>query len=204
MKKILIFEGVATSGKSTIEAELGKICENSGLSFVLYHEDETVIPLLGDKSIESSITLLDQILEKLRTDTHDVVAIDRFYLTHLERTGAALGVYKGIADELTSLGARIICLKLDEEKIRERLEDAMARRSKKFADYINERGGVEAAIPKYIKQQSKLLDLLSQSGIPFSVYDTSEMQLDSVAREIAEEQLGPLLPGVGREAKKVS
>ena len=182
--KLINFEGIATTGKSTVETELEKICEREGYSFKLYHEDDTVIPLMGEKTVSSSVAHLKKIIEQIKMDTTDVVVLDRFFLTHLKRTKGGLDEYAHFLEQFTALHPTIIFLHIAEGAIKPRLEDAVARRHQRFADFINERGGVDTNVTKYIEEQRYLLNLLPTIGIPFTTFETSDMQFTKIAQDI--------------------
>ncbi len=202
--KLLLFEGVATTGKSTIEAEVLRLCETKNRPAILYHEDQTLIPLLGDKSVQASLELQNTVLGQIEQEKHDVVLVDRFLLSHLERTNGDLNDFAVVRDKLVDLEARIIFLQIDDQAFRPRLKDALARRAQKFSDHVMAKGGADVMLNKYVEQQQTMLKLLPTLGLSTCVFDTTNLNFIEIAEQITEKYLfnrreGPLSQEIALE-----
>jgi tRNA uridine 5-carbamoylmethylation protein Kti12 len=73
--KILILEGIATSGKTTVKNNLLKAFVKKGVSFSAVEEDETLMPIRNNQDLVTSIKLLKEVVERvwqvpLILDTH--------------------------------------------------------------------------------------------------------------------------------------
>jgi tRNA uridine 5-carbamoylmethylation protein Kti12 len=89
--QILIFEGIATSGKSTIINRLAKSLPKEIETRVLT-EDFTHIPIMK-KNDDLCIDFFKRLISEILSSGYEVVLIDRLYLTQAFRAGASLEDY---------------------------------------------------------------------------------------------------------------
>jgi thymidylate kinase len=94
--KILIIEGIPTSGKSSI---IKKITELLGEGQVrVYGESETHIPIM-DEPEKLHIEFFESLIQEAATSDASVVIFDRFHLTQAIRAKASIGAYSKIGDD---------------------------------------------------------------------------------------------------------
>ena len=177
--KVLIFEGIATSGKSTVVSELEKTLV--GLNTVVLGEDGTHLPIIqkiSDKHIEFFESLISNII-----DTRpEILMFDRLYLTQAFRAKCGLDDYVVIEEMLSYHSACTFFFKVDEDKISQRISEASKHRG---ANYFKSRGSTSEEIAKYyVDQQRSQLELLKQSKLPYRVIDTTGNNYGKVVEQI--------------------
>lgn len=181
--KILIFEGIATNGKSTIISNLSKGLSASQ-NIVVASESETHLPIMDQRSELHKAFYLELINNYLNIRP-DVVIFDRLYITQAFRAGVGIEKYAQIETLLLSHSPLTIFLKVDEDKIAERVRKATEHRDSKWSQYINTRGkSIQEIAQYYTEQQQSQLQLLEQSSIPRVVFNTTNHDYSRVEKEI--------------------
>lgn len=98
--RILIFEGIATSGKSTIINELVKDLSEK-VSVAVAGEPETHIPIM-EKRNESHTAFYLDLIDSYLSKRANVVIFDRLYLTQAFRASIRLKEYEQVEKLLLS------------------------------------------------------------------------------------------------------
>lgn len=177
--KILIFEGIATSGKSTVISGLQKTL--SDIKFVVAGESETHIPIMKEKA-DRHIAFFESLINKLIADKPDLLIFDRLYLTQAFRAKCSINDYMEIEKLLSKYSPVTIFLKVDESAIASRVSKAAEHRG---SDYFASRGESSEEIAQYyIDQQRNQLKLLEQSKLPYEIINTTEHGYEEVIKEI--------------------
>ncbi|MBI2676358.1 MAG: hypothetical protein HYX21_00165 [Candidatus Yanofskybacteria bacterium] len=181
--KLLIFEGIASSGKTTIVKELtNKLKENSSVEII--GEGETLMPLVDNISKKTALKFLKEFLDsRVKKIKTSVVIIDRFHFTHAFRTKSSVNDFKSIEGYLLEhYQPFIILLKMDESKIQERIEHARILRGEQWVK--GKSGTLEEKIEYYTNQQRYLLELSRESKLKTVVVDTTVMNWTELADDI--------------------
>jgi thymidylate kinase len=178
----IIFEGIATSGKSTLIGLLTehfrKTCKTS-----VFTEEQTHEPIMKDMA-SANVPFFESLLAKIDKD-NDVVIFDRLYLTQAFRAGADLGAYARIEKELQLYSPLTVYLKVDEATVAERVVKAAEHRRASWGDYIKTKGKTPDEIADYyIMQQRSQLLLLKESTLPYEIFDTTNHQYNKIAEKI--------------------
>src|SRR4051812_3252497 len=106
--KILIVEGIATSGKSTV---INKLTEQlSNYEVLVVSEAETHIPIM-EQPAGIHIKHFEKLLNEKLTGNPDLIIFDRLYLTQAFRANVSLDAYKSIEDALSELDCLTVYLK---------------------------------------------------------------------------------------------
>ena len=177
--KILIFEGIATSGKSTVISGLQRALPQ--LKFVVAGESETHIPIMKETT-DKHIDFFKRLINQLVSKEPDVLIFDRLYLTQAFRAKCNISDYAEIENLLSTYSALTIFLKVDEATIKTRISKAAEHRG---LDYFASRGESPNEIAQYyIDQQQNQLELLKQSGLPYKIIDTTKHNYVKVVNEI--------------------
>lgn len=82
--KIVIVEGIATSGKTSIINELEKLFINNAVDYSILKEELVLIPLLKNTNPQIALRHLTQLLQCVRST--EILIIERFHFTHILRT----------------------------------------------------------------------------------------------------------------------
>lgn len=180
--KILILEGIATSGKTTIKNKLEKYFDKKGLNYLVIEEDETLMPILHNINKKIGIAHLKKVIKKALAQKKDILIFDRLYFTHIFRTKSSINDFKSI-ENLLKKSSLLIFLKIDKRKIGKRIFDAMIQRPK-WADYVRKKGNKKEIVNYYTKQQELLLKLLKKSSIKHIIYDTTELNFNDITKGI--------------------
>ena len=184
--KILILEGIATSGKTTVKNKLMNFFKKN----LVVEEDKTLMPILNNTNLNVSIGHLKKILKKaLSFKKKDVLIFDRLYFTHIFRTGSSLKDFREIESLLLCNEVFLAFLKINKTKISKRIFNAMKneRANTGWVEYVKSKGNKKQIISYYQSQQALLLDLLNKSRIDYKIYNTSKLDSDSITRKILKE-----------------
>ena len=103
--KILIFEGIATGGKSTIITKLKNAL--TGKQVIVVGEPETHVPIMG-KTSEKHIDFFRKLITKKISENPDILIFDRLYLTQAYRAKCELSEYSELENELKKYLQKIV------------------------------------------------------------------------------------------------
>ena len=171
--KMIIFEGIATSGKSTITDRLVKALPAS-LSVSIKDESFTHIPIMK-KTDDINLDFFKNLLAETIKEQKDIVIFDRLYLTQAFRSKSNLGDYEQIEEILSPLNAMTVFLEIDEDAIADRVTKAIAHRDPTWGEYVHTKGKtMEEIATYYINQQRAQLELIKQSKLPYKVFNTTD------------------------------
>jgi len=177
--QIIIFEGIASSGKTTLEKLLFEKLPKAKI----VNENITLMKLIDNQDKDVALGHLKNLLLELRDEKVENLIIDRFHLTHAFRTRSTLKVFSEIEDELLSIGGvHLILLTIDEAKVRERIEETMERRKDKWKK--GAKGSIEERVAYYTDQQKKLLDLVGETSLPALTIDTTDKEWERYINQI--------------------
>lgn len=182
--KILILEGIATSGKSTItESIKGHL---SGMDIRVASEAETHIPIM-QRTSELHLTFFKDLIKRLVTEKPDLIVFDRLYLTQAFRAGVDLSGYSALEKLLLKFDALTVFLKVEEHAIAKRVLEAAKLREPSWGEYLKTKGTTNKEIADYyISQQKNQFKLLSTSKLLYIVCDTTDHNYDEVIQQILE------------------
>lgn len=192
-KRILIFEGVATSGKTTLE----KLVAGRLPGSFIVRENETLMPLIDNRDPEVALSHLQNLVKSMDANPAPVLIVDRFHLTHAFRTHADLKEFSPIEEDLRKMAdVTLILLEVDEAAIKERINESTLRRQGAWLK--GKQGSIEERTDYYVKQQDELLELSSSSKLPRNIINTTEKDWAKYADEIVNvisEQATPNIRG---------
>ena len=133
--KVLVFEGIATSGKSTIIHSLS-VHLSTSVKAVVYEESDTHIPIM-DQLNGLHLDFFEDLINKAVDQNPDVIIFDRLYLTQAFRARADLRDYADTEDLLLEYSTTTIFLKVDEASLVDRIQKAVKHRDPRWADYLS-------------------------------------------------------------------
>lgn len=181
--KTLIFEGVATSGKSTVISYLVKSLKDE-MTIKLATEEETHEPIMAQRS-DLNTLFFEDLINKLTLKHPDLLIFDRLYITQAYRAKSGLNEYSSIEDALMPYSPHTVVLKVDETTIADRIKAASGHREQKWLEYLRTKGNTfEEIAQDYIGQQRGLLKLVKQSKLPYTVFDTTSHNYGTITEEI--------------------
>jgi thymidylate kinase len=181
--KTLIFEGIATSGKSTITSQLVQSLKDE-MTVELATEEQTHIPIMAQRS-ELNTLFFEDLINRLTLKHPDLLIFDRLYITQAYRAKSNLLEYASTEKALMPYSPHTVILKVDEAAIADRVKTASEHREKEWLEYLKTKGGSFDEIAKeYIEQQRGLLELVKKSTIPYSIFDTTLHEYSSITEEI--------------------
>jgi thymidylate kinase len=181
--KTLIFEGIATSGKSTVIDYLVKSLKDE-MTIEVATEEQTHMPIMAQRN-ELHTIFFENLINKLTLKHPDLLIFDRLYITQAYRTKSDLAKYLSIEEALMPYSPHTIILKVDEAGIAERVRAASDHREQKWLEYLKTKGNNFEEIAKdYMAQQRGLLHLVAQSKIPYTVFDTTSHDYGTITEDI--------------------
>jgi len=184
--KIIILEGITTSGKTSVKNELKKIFINRKLDCVFVNEDETLLPLLNNTDPKLANNYIVDLLKKYISLNADVIIFDRLNLSHIWRTGNHIESFRESMSILLKNNSIIYFLEISNDKLEERISLAKSHRDEKWNAYVNKRGDTQDEIIKYYyNQQKELIKLLKTMPIPNVILNTNNMKFRNIAQEIS-------------------
>lgn len=179
MKRLIIFEGIATSGKTTLINLLAQQLDK----VVVISEAVTLLPLFENRSTNVAINFLKTQLQEFDRCDADILIVDRFHFTHAFRTGSFLAVFHEIENELKQLfDARIIFLHIDDSVVESRVVETDNFRGD---SWINKKqGSIQERTAYYVEQQQFLSRLGQESALPVLSINTSDKNWESAVTTI--------------------
>lgn len=179
---ILILEGIATSGKSTITRTITSRLSDSSSRVV--SEEETHIPIMKQTN-DLHVAFFKNLISQIITEEPNLAIFDRLYLTQAFRAGASLKDYSDVESLLSTHNVLTAFLMVDEQAIAERVVKATKHRDPSWGEYIKTKGATDSEIAGYYaSQQQNQLKLLSASTLPYMVCDTTGHNYAEVAQQI--------------------
>lgn len=180
--KIIILEGIATSGKSSLAKELIRALPD--LKAKVLTEDKTHEPIL-DQTTKTHASFFKKLIEDAVVEKQDLIVFERLYLSQAFRSKADLSMYSELEAMLVPYSPVTIFLKVDEDLIAERIKEAVKHRDPKWGEYVSKKGkNINEIADTYVQQQRHQLKLLEQSNIPYRVVNISKGNWQEIAQTI--------------------
>jgi thymidylate kinase len=169
MQPFIIFEGIASSGKTTLERMLQEKLEGS----VIVSEGQTLMPLIENKEPQKAVEHLSAVLDEIEKQSAGAFIVDRFHLTHAFRTSASISLFDEIEKRIhKQYKPLIVLLQMDEGVISDRIKETAALRGASWAK--GKQGSLEEKVAYYKDQQRLLSELIKQSSLPTLILDTTD------------------------------
>lgn len=182
--KILILEGIATSGKSTIANCIKE--QLVGMTVRVASEAETHIPIMKQTD-KLHATFFENLINQCTAEKPELIIFDRLYVTQAFRAGVSLKEYSELESTLSKYGTLTVFLKVDERIVAERIAKAAEHRDPTWGEYIQTKGTTNGEIADYyIEQQRNQMRLLSTSSLPYIVCDTTDNEYVEITQQILE------------------
>lgn len=188
--RTIAFEGIATSGKTTIIEHLVQLLNAAGKSHLVIREDKTIMPVLYNEEVSASLELLEKAITEAFTRPQDVYIFDRLHLTHVARTESDIATFKSIEQLLGAYNPVIILLTVGEAKIPDRVRWALANRDESWVRHARRRESDEAIFAHYIEQQRDIVRIVGTSTLPHEIIDTSDLDFRAAAQHIYDAYCG--------------
>lgn len=180
--KILIIEGIATSGKSSLIQELSGLLDKQKL--LVLGEPSTHIPIMN-KPDELHITFFKSLVNDALKADADLVIFDRLHYTQAFRAKTDIAQYSEIENLLAAQNTFVAYLQVDEATIADRVRLATKHRDKEWGEYVQTKGKTFDEIAEYyISQQRSQLKLLGQSRLTSQVFNTTKHDYQEIAEVI--------------------
>jgi thymidylate kinase len=185
-KKIIILEGIATSGKTTLKDKLVSYFTENNHKVSVIGEDETLMPILHSTEKSVAIELLSKVIKKVVSDDSEVIIFDRLYFTHLFRTHSNTQDFSDIINLLSECNVLIVLLTVEKTSIGNRIFQTMKLRGSGWTEYVKKKGTDEEIIDYYVNQQEKLIELVQESQLQTLTFDTTHGDYDEIKNKIVE------------------
>lgn len=181
MKQIIIFEGIASSGKTTLERMLNDHIKGS----VLVTEGKTLIPIFEENDSRIAAEHLSGVLEEMRDERAETVIIDRFHLTQAFRTRLPSSEFQALEKRLCEMAhSFLVLLSIKEEAILNRIKETDEYRA---GAWVKKKQGTYEERTEYYKEQQRILkQRVKESSLPVLILDTTDKDWDRCLNEIIE------------------
>lgn len=180
MNSLLIFEGIASSGKTTLE----RLMHESWADSAIVSEGRTLMPLIDNREVGAARLHLEAVLKEIQQSTVPNLIIDRFHFTHAFRTKTDLLAFEDLEARLRRLDRKVavIFLFMDESIIWERIKESEHIRG---AAWSRRKAGTDEERALYYREQQRtLLELMRQSSLPVCAVNTTDKNWDRCLQEI--------------------
>ncbi|GAC1392131.1 MAG: hypothetical protein NVSMB46_07070 [Candidatus Saccharimonadales bacterium] len=182
--KILILEGISTSGKSCLIKKLSELLIKQKI--LIFGEPMTHIPIMN-KPNELHVGFFRTLISVAVKADANAVIFDRLHFTQAFRAKADIAHYAEIERLLMKQDTFVAYLKVDDNAIAERVRLAAEHRDKEWGDYIYTKGKTMDEIAEYyITQQRSQLELLTQTKLINQVFNTTQHNYQEIAKKIIE------------------
>jgi thymidylate kinase len=183
LSRIIIIEGIAGSGKDTLQAHLKQMLKNRDVYD--YSEGELLhswkqFPIEGifELRIKFMKGFVNYITDTVSRDQNAVFLLNRFHLSayvftiiHQPKLETE---YEEIINILRTLPVYVFMLQLDKNEIEERsLHPERSGAWRKFQRQIAQREGFRGRLERYSSQQRLMLEAAKRQQIPYSVIKLS-------------------------------
>ncbi len=180
--KILILEGIATSGKSSLVEKISALLGKDKL--VVLGEPDTHIPIMK-KTDELHIEFFKSLVTDAIKQDASLIIFDWLHFTQAYRANADIARYSEVEDLLAAQQTLVAYLEVDEDAIAERVRLAVEHRDKEWGSYVQAKGkSFNKVAEYYTKRQRSQLRLLAQSKLTTRVFNTTHHNYEAIATEI--------------------
>ncbi len=191
---MLIVEGIATSGKSSLIKEIVELVGKGNVR--VYSESETHVPVM-EKVDELHVQFFKDLIHDAEKSEAKLVIFDRLHFTQAFRAKVDMSQYTEVEDLLLSQHTMVAYLQVDESAIKDRVgfsanHPRVALSSEhsgeKWGEYIKKRGqSFDEIAAYYASQQRKQMELLRQSKLKSRMFDTTHHEYKAIAGQIVSE-----------------
>ncbi len=182
---IRIFEGIATSGKSTIITGLQK--QLMGRQVAVYTENDTHIPIQVERK-ELHMQFFSDLIDRAVNTEVEIVLFDRLYMTQAFRAGVGMAEYAILERKLAAYDTETILLEVDPNAIAGRLEKAMEHRDNSWGEYVRAKAeSVKAVAEMYDSQQYVMRRFAAESLLPSRFFNTTAHRYEAIIAAISAE-----------------
>ncbi len=188
--KIIIFEGICTSGKSSVIQKLKRILSERKLPCNIVTEDEVKKAMFANTDMTKSILRMEKFLAK-NVHSKKNVLFDRLYLSLVDRCEQPDSLFKNLEERIIKHNASIVFLYIPPRSIKIRLSGASLHRGTKWKNYLDGLGGIEMATTYYSNQQKKILRYLKQCSVPHIIYNTESRDYEHISEKIYKTLIKP-------------
>lgn len=180
--KILILEGIATSGKSSLIEKISGLLGKQNVEVL--GEPATHVPIM-DKTDELHVEFFKSLVTDATKNDSDLVIFDRLHFTQAYRSKSDIAQYSEAEDLLAAQETLVAYLQVDEDAIAERVRLAAEHRGREWGDYVQTKGKTFQEIAEYyISQQRSQLKILNQTKLTSNVFNTTKHNYKEIAEAI--------------------
>lgn len=193
---MLIVEGIATSGKSSLIKEIIALLGRDTVR--VYSESETHIPIMEDRN-QLHIEFFKDLIRDAQKSNADLIIFDRLHFTQAFRAKAGIVQYAEVEDLLLGQNTLVAYLQVDEPAIKSRVEFssehprvalASEHSGQSWGEYIKAKGqSFEEIAAYYADQQRRQMELLKQSKLESRILNTTHHEYSVIASQIINEWL---------------
>ena len=178
---IIIFEGIASSGKTTIGKKLLERLPNTKI----IEETETLMPLIDNRDEKIANEHLLSLFQTITKSNVSNIILDRFHLTHAFRTKADIQNFVNIESELEELGhILVVFLTIKQNVIRGRIKETIGYRKDDWNKGGQGVGTLDEKVEYYTTQQITLRNLVTKSSLKYMEIDTTKKDWSSAVTKI--------------------
>ena len=181
MKRIIILEGISSSGKTTLERMLHDALEGS----ILITEGTTLMPIIDERDPHKVEEHLIGVLDEIDSKANDTIIVDRFHVTQVFRAHLPPSIVQGLEQQLCNTGHPfLVLLSMQEEAILDRIKETDIHRAGTWLK--KKQGTYEERAAYYTEQQKILKQQVRESNLPTLILDTTDKNWDRCLTQIVD------------------
>ncbi len=183
--KVIIFEGIATSGKTTVTKLLADRYRALGKTVLVVDEQETLMPIIEDWSHEANITRCLESIKSATKENPDIILFDRLYFSHIFRTECDFADFEQVREALSLLNPTFVLLIVDPRVIESRIFESLRHRDASWAEFVWKKGrNRDEIIAYYTDQQQWFQRALAQTNFSKLIIDTTDQGFAAAAEQV--------------------
>lgn len=183
--KVIIFEGIATSGKTTVSRLLCDAYSSSGRRALVIDEDQTLMPVIEDWTRQKNVEQCLAVIRSFQPEDYDLVIIDRLYFSHIFRTDSSEADFSVVTEALEALRPLFVLLTVEEGKIEERIFESIKHRDASWAEFVWKKGkSWDEVVEYYRAQQQWYLGAFAKTKFDNIVVDTTNQNFSEATENI--------------------
>lgn len=184
--KVVILEGVTTTGKTSVFNNLKAFAEENNLNWVFVSEKETIIPIIDSENQKVNNEHFLDLLNKTFQKKSSVYVFDRLHFSSIFKTHATINDLAPIEDKLLKFDSYVFMMHTSKEILRQRIIESMNYRDIDWSKYLLKKtgGSKDKVAQLYIDRQDKVIDLLKQSKLNVCMCNTDSQNFVKPTRKI--------------------
>lgn len=164
MNKAVIFEGISSSGKTSVSMNLCRFCDERHIDYSFVKEAQTIMPMIDNEDPAEAVRFLAELLEQELSTDKPLHIFDRLHVSHGFKTGNTIAPFSQIESELKRVNALLVVIRVAEEEIESRIREAIKYKDPKWGEYMIRKHGSIEAIGAFLAERQRNIEKMAQES----------------------------------------